>query len=75
MLEELKKQVCEANLELVHRGVVIYTWGNVSGVDRESGLMVIKPSGVDYDGMKPEDMVVVNLETGGTVEGLSLIHI
>lgn len=69
MLEELKKQVCEANLELVHRGVVIYTWGNVSGVDRESGLMVIKPSGVDYDGMKPEDMVVVNLETGGTVEG------
>ncbi len=69
MLEELKKQVCEANLELVHRGVVIYTWGNVSGVDRESGLMVIKPSGVDYDGMKPEDMVVVNLETGETVEG------
>ena len=67
MLEELKKQVCEANLELVHRGVVIYTWGNVSGVDRESGLMVIKPSGVDYDGMKPEDMVVVNLETGETV--------
>lgn len=69
MLEELKKQVCEANLELIHRGVVIYTWGNVSGVDRESGLMVIKPSGVDYDGMKPEDMVVVNLETGETVEG------
>lgn len=69
MLEELKKQVCEANLELVRRGVVIYTWGNVSGVDREKGLMVIKPSGVDYDGMKLEDMVVVDLVTGETVEG------
>ncbi len=69
MLEELKKQVCEQNLELVRRGVVIYTWGNVSGIDRESGLVVIKPSGVDYDGMTPEDMVVVDLETGETVEG------
>ena len=69
MLEELKKQVCDANLELVRRGVVIYTWGNVSGVDREKSLMVIKPSGVDYDGMKPEDMVVVDLMTGETVEG------
>lgn len=69
MLEELKKQVCEANLELVRRGVVIYTWGNVSGIDREKGLVVIKPSGVDYDGMKPEDMVVVDLMTGETVEG------
>ena len=69
MLEELKKQVCEANLELVRRGVVIYTWGNVSGIDREKGLVVIKPSGVDYDGMKPEDMVVVDLMTGMTVEG------
>lgn len=69
MLEELKKQVCEANLELVRRGVVMYTWGNVSGVDRESGFMVIKPSGVDYDGMKPEDMVVVDLMTGETTEG------
>ena len=69
MLEELKKQVCEANLELVARGVVIYTWGNVSGIDREQGLVVIKPSGVDYDGMKPEDMVVVDLKTGETVEG------
>lgn len=69
MLEELKKQVCEANLELVRRGVVIYTWGNVSGIDREKGLMVIKPSGVEYDGMKPEDMVVVDLMTGETVEG------
>ena len=69
MLEELKKQVCEQNLELVRRGVVIYTWGNVSGIDRESGLVVIKPSGVDYDGMTPEDMVVVDLQTGETVEG------
>ena len=69
MLEELKKQVCEANLELVARGVVIYTWGNVSGIDREKGLVVIKPSGVDYDGMSPEDMVVVDLATGKTVEG------
>ena len=69
MLEELKAAVCAANLELAARGVVIYTWGNVSGIDREKGIMVIKPSGVDYDGMKPEDMVLVNLETGETVEG------
>lgn len=71
MLEDLKRQVCEANLELVRRGVVIYTWGNVSGIDREKGkgLVVIKPSGVDYNGMKPEDMVVVDLMTGETVEG------
>lgn len=69
MLEELKKQVCEANLELVRRGVVIYTWGNVSGVDRENGLMVIKPSGIDYAIMKPEDMVVVDLASGKKVEG------
>ena len=69
MLEELKKQVCEANLELVRRGVVIYTWGNVSGIDREKGIMAIKPSGVDYDGMKPDDMVLVDLETGERVEG------
>ena len=60
MLEYLKEKVCEANLELVARGVVIYTWGNVSGIDRESGLMVIKPSGVSYDGMSPDDMVVVD---------------
>lgn len=70
MLEQLKKQVCEANLELVRRGVVIYTWGNVSGIDRERGLVVIKPSGVDYSNMKPEDMVVVDLKNGETVEGL-----
>ena len=69
MLETLKEQVCEANLELVRRGVVIYTWGNVSGADRKENLMVIKPSGVPYDGMKPEDMVVVDLETGDRVEG------
>ena len=69
MLEELKKLVCEANLELVRRGVVIYTFGNVSGNDRDKGLIVIKPSGVDYDGMMPDDMVVVDLETGKTVEG------
>ena len=69
MLEQLKKDVCAANLELAARGVVIYTWGNVSGIDREKGLVVIKPSGVDYDGMEPEDMVVVDLMTGKTVEG------
>lgn len=69
MLEELKKSVCEANLELNRRGVVIYTWGNVSGIDRASGIMAIKPSGVSYDNMQPEDMVLVNVETGETVEG------
>lgn len=69
MLSELKQSVFEANLELVRRGLVIYTWGNVSGIDREKGLMVIKPSGVDYDGMKPDDMVVVDLNTGERVEG------
>ena len=69
MLEALKEAVCAANLELAARGVVIYTWGNVSGIDREKGLVVIKPSGVEYDGMKPEDMVVVDLESGKTAEG------
>lgn len=69
MLEELKKKVCEANLELSSSGVVIYTWGNVSGINREQGLVVIKPSGVSYEGMSPDDMVVVELETGKTVEG------
>jgi L-ribulose-5-phosphate 4-epimerase len=69
MLEELKKQVCDANLELVSQGVVIYTWGNVSGIDRTQGLVVIKPSGVDYDGMDAEDMVVVDISTGETIEG------
>ena len=69
MLEELKRIVCEANLELPKYGLVTFTWGNVSGVDRESGLMVIKPSGVEYDRMTPEDMVVVSLSTGEKVEG------
>lgn len=69
MLEELKKQVCEANLALPKYGLVTFTWGNVSGVDREKGLMVIKPSGVEYDNMTPEDMVVVSLITGDKVEG------
>ena len=61
MLEELKERVCEANLQLPRFGLVTFTWGNVSGVDRESGLAVIKPSGVPYEGMEPEDMVVVEI--------------
>lgn len=69
MLEELKKSVCEANLDLVNKGVVIYTWGNVSGVSDDRKYMVIKPSGVDYDGMSPEDMVVVDVATGKRIEG------
>lgn len=69
MLETLKEAVCAANLELVKRGVVIYTWGNVSGIDREKGLMVIKPSGVPYESMTAGDMVAVDAETGETVEG------
>jgi len=69
MLEELKKKVCEANLDLVAKGVILYTWGNVSGIDRENGLVVIKPSGVDYAGMSPDDMVVVDIATGKKVEG------
>lgn len=69
MLEELKELVCKANLELPKYGLVTFTWGNVSGVDREKGLMVIKPSGVEYDNMTPDDMVVVSLKTGERVEG------
>ncbi len=69
MLEELKEKVFRANLDLVRHGLVIFTWGNVSGIDRERGLVVIKPSGVDYDAMKAEDMVVVELATGKVVEG------
>lgn len=69
MLEELKKKVYLSNLDLVKQGLVIFTWGNVSGIDREKGLVVIKPSGVSYETMKPEDMVVVSLETGEVVEG------
>ena len=68
MLEELKEKVCRANLDLVRHGLVIFTWGNVSAIDRASGLVVIKPSGVSYDNMKPSDMVVVNLD-GKVVEG------
>ena len=69
MLAELKKTVCNANLALPKHGLVTFTWGNVSGIDREKGLMVIKPSGVEYTHMTPEDMVVVSLATGETVEG------
>jgi Ribulose-5-phosphate 4-epimerase and related epimerases and aldolases len=69
MLEELKEKVFRANLDLVKHGLVIFTWGNVSGIDREKGLVVIKPSGVDYDTMKVDDMVVVDLNTGKVVEG------
>lgn len=69
MLEELKKAVCESNLELVRRGIVIYTWGNVSGISEDRKYMVIKPSGVDYDGMSWEDMVVVDIESGERCEG------
>jgi L-ribulose-5-phosphate 4-epimerase len=69
MLEQLKEQVFQANLLLPKHGLITFTWGNVSGIDREQGLVVIKPSGVSYDVMKAEDMVVVNLETGKVVEG------
>ncbi|MGG4608456.1 L-ribulose-5-phosphate 4-epimerase [Providencia sp. Me31A] len=69
MLEQLKQQVFEANLALPKHNLVTFTWGNVSGIDRGAGLMVIKPSGVDYETMKAEDMVVVSLETGSVVEG------
>ena len=68
MLEALKEQVFQANLDLVKHGLVIFTWGNVSAIDRESGLVVIKPSGVGYDIMKASDMVVVDLD-GNVVEG------
>ncbi len=69
MLEELKIQVLEANLALPRHQLVTFTWGNVSAVDRERGLMVIKPSGVEYDVMTAQDMVVVELESGRVVEG------
>ena len=68
MLEELKEKVCQANLDLVRHGLVIFTWGNVSAIDPESGLVVIKPSGVSYDSMKASDMVVVDMD-GKVVEG------
>lgn len=69
MLEQLKEQVCAANLLLPAHNLVTFTWGNVSGIDRDAGLMVIKPSGVEYDEMKPEDMVVVRLADGESIEG------
>ena len=69
MLESLKEQVLQANLLLPKHGLVTFTWGNVSGIDRAQGLVVIKPSGVSYTGMKAEDMVVVDVETGKVVEG------
>lgn len=69
MLEKLKAEVCQANLDLVAEGLVIQTWGNASAVDRASDLMVIKPSGVPYTGMRPEHMVVVSLSDGKVVEG------
>ena len=62
MLEQLKKEVYEANMLLPKHGLVTFTWGNVSGIDRESGLFVIKPSGVEYDLLTPDDMVVVDLD-------------
>ena len=68
MLEELKQKVYEANMDLPHYGLVTFTWGNVSAIDREKGLFVIKPSGVDYNLLKPEDMVVMDLN-GNKVEG------
>lgn len=68
MLEKLKQQVYEANMELPKRGLVTYTWGNVSAIDHDTKLVVIKPSGVDYDSLRPEDMVVVDL-AGNKIEG------
>ncbi len=68
MLEELKRQVCEANLELPRRGLVTYTWGNVSGIDRERSLVVIKPSGVSYEDLTPDMLVVLDLN-GNQIEG------
>ena len=69
MLEELKQKVFKANLDLVKHNLVIFTWGNVSAIDRELGLVVIKPSGVEYDEMRADQMVVVDLQTGKVVEG------
>ena len=68
MLEQLKKEVYEANMELPRRGLITYTWGNVSGRDAETGYFVIKPSGVDYDALTPDDMVVMDLD-GNKIEG------
>jgi len=69
MLEQLKRRVCKANLDIVREGLVVHTWGNVSGIDRGKKLVVIKPSGVPYEDMKPAHMVVVALDSGRVVEG------
>ena len=69
MLEQLKQAVWKANLKLPEYGLVTFTWGNVSGIDRESGMVIIKPSGVEYDALTAEDMVVLELATGKAVEG------
>ena len=69
MLERLKREVCRANLDLVQAGLVVETWGNASGIDRQRGLVVIKPSGVPYEVMTPRHLVVVSLESGKLVEG------
>ena len=69
MLEQLKEEVCRANLLLPEYRLVTFTWGNVSGIDRESGLMAIKPSGLEYDKLTPDDMVLVDVQTGKRVEG------
>ena len=69
MLRELKERVWEANLRLPQHGLVTFTWGNVSGIDRDRGLVCIKPSGVPYEDLKPGDMTIVDLETGQVVEG------
>ena len=68
MLDELKQQVFDANLSLVRYGLVVFTWGNVSGIHREKGLIVIKPSGVEYDQLAPNDMVIVDPNSGKTVD-------
>ena len=68
-MKTLKEKVFQANLELVRQELVIYTWGNASGIDREKGVVVIKPSGVDYDSMTPDDMLAVDLLTGKVVDG------
>ena len=68
MLEQLKEQVFQANMLLPEYGLITFTWGNVSGIDRKQGIMIIKPSGVPYEGMKAEDMVIVDLETGKVLE-------
>jgi L-ribulose-5-phosphate 4-epimerase len=68
--DELREQVCKANKQVVEAGLVLLTWGNVSGVDRHAGVLAIKPSGVGYDALTPDDIVIVSIETGETVEGV-----